>query len=107
MYIPVCSGRGLGRDGGFDGVDVAPAGCARRTRGTREFPADPAGITTRAPSLAVRQSMDDEAEVRTGSRNRRESVGASCASQPDDTTGILASFASTQPFAYFSTLKTA
>ena len=51
--------------------------------------------------------MDDEAEVRTGSRNRHKSVGASCASQPDDTTGILASFASTQPFAYFSTLKTA
>ena len=47
--------------------------------------------------------MDDEAEVRTGSRNRRESVGASCATQPDDTTGILASFASTQPFASLPT----
>ena len=41
--------RGLGRDGGFDGVDVAPAGLMKRSSGTREPKGGPVDITVRAP----------------------------------------------------------
>ena len=48
MCIPVHPGRGLGHDGGFDGVDVAPAGGVKRSSYSREPRSCPADTRIRA-----------------------------------------------------------
>ena len=48
IYVPVHPGRGPGHDGGFDGVDVAPAGLVKRSSGTRELEGRPVDTTVHA-----------------------------------------------------------
>ena len=84
-------GRGLGHDGGFDGVDVAPAGLVRRSPGF-------SGVSGK-----IRRHYDPRAERQLGSPQRRrrgrstnrkpkppQKRGRSFRQPPDDTTGTFA-----------------
>ena len=91
-------GRGLGRDGGFDGVDVAPAGLVKRSSA---FPGAGGETPWILRSARLRWLNNPSGKHWTpydlglcknepAGKNRRESVDADFASQPDYTTGILA-----------------
>ena len=50
IYLRIVrSGRGPGHDGGFDGVDAAPAGVVKRSPDSRELGVGPVDTTVHAP----------------------------------------------------------
>ena len=82
----------------IDGVDVAPAGLVKRSSGFREPGVRPVDTTIHAPWMAKQPQRQTLETVRSGALQERtlrqkppqKRGRGTFASQPDDTTGILA-----------------